>query len=63
MYREVTDVDEAWELRQAGLLWWADHGGSVTWYHAATRSKEDHTKMFLVDGNKYAVLVEDESDG
>jgi hypothetical protein len=63
MYRVVTDVDEAWELRQAGLLWWADHEGSVTWYPAVTRTKEDHTSMFLVSGNTYAVLVEDEGDG
>ena len=40
--------------------WWADHEGSVTWYPAVTRTKEDHTSMFLVSGNTYAVLVEDE---
>ncbi len=61
MYRVVTDVDEAWELRQAGLLMlrpvW-----SGEWEPANREAYWSEHCAWLRDGrDSYAVLIEDDS--
>lgn len=55
-YIQVTDVDEAWRLRQAGLL----HAGDIgPVYPHMTYS--EHCKHFAFPG-QYLVLVEDDEE-
>lgn len=60
MYREVTDVNEAWELRQAGLLmlrpvWsseWEPANREVYW--------SEHCAWLRAGRDSYAVLIEED---
>lgn len=62
MYRVVTDVDEAWELRQAGLLMlrpvW-----SGEWEPANRKAYWSEHCAWFSGLDSYAVLIEGESDG
>lgn len=56
--RVVTDVDEAWRLRQAGLLWFEDRKAG------RQLNRKDHNYNFghPTNAGRYSVLCEEDDE-
>ncbi len=56
----VTDVDEAWRLRQAGLLWFM--GQPINNPRRMQMPRARHDEVFWYYRNDYTTLVEDDDE-